>query len=371
VPTDGFNNEDRLLNPNMPNTKKNKKKWIIGLCLLTVLCISLVVFIFKNGYRLPQRDKHKQWQLFPNGSNPAILISPLDSLYVFALEPMLGTDLFLVSFQSDSIKFNDVNSGVRSFAIIDHRGKVKLRYDNDVTVSYDHQRVVITVTAYGQQKSPFYCDIYDLSSQKISRQVVSEIKLPQSLSSFAKGLVGDSITTNYNIRFQNSFFKNLRGLKSFEINYSPSDPTEKGYLIYTDPTGKLYSAPAERDGSFYALCPQCEGYVSLPPAFNHIINGTNIKQSDSSIIDRSNFRYGIDVGFSNHQGRVGIFYLNAYQTWLMYHTITMGNKSTSFKTEGGTKDQSYINFYQLNTVKNEQDTLYILADDRIWQVRQR
>ena len=353
----------------MPNTQKNKKKWIIGLCLLIVFCIAFPIFIFKNGYRLPQRDQHKQWPLFPNGSNPAILISPIDSLYVFALEPIPGTELFLVSFQTDSIKFNDVNSGVRSFAIIDHHGKFKLRYDNDVTVSYDNRRVVIMPTDYGQQKKPLYCDLYDLISQKISRQLVNEIKLPQSLSSYAKGLVGDSITANYRMRFQQGFFKNLRGLRSFEINYTPSDPTEKGYLIYTDPTGKLYSAPAERDGSFYSLCPQCEGYVSRPPVFNHTINGANIKQSDTSIIDRNNFRYGVDRGFSNHQGRIGIFYLNVYQTWLMYRTITIGKKSTSFKTEGGTKDQPYINFYQLNTVKNEQDTLYMLADSRIWQVR--
>ncbi len=234
-----------------------------------------------------------------------------------------------------------------------------------------NQRVVIMPTDYGQQKKPVYYEIYDLLSGKISRQLVSEIKLPQSLSSYANGLVGDSVTANYRMRFQNSFFKNLRGLKSFEINYAPSDPTEKGYLIYTDQNGKLYSAPAERDGSFYSLCPQCEGYVNQPPVFNHTINGTNIKQSDSSIIVRNNFRYGVDGGFSNHQGRIGIFYLNAYQTWLMYYTITIGNKSTSFKTEGGTKDRPYINFYQLNTVKNEQDTLYILADSRIWQVRPR
>ncbi len=84
APTDGFNNEDWLPTPDMPNTKKNKKKWIIGLCLLIILCIAFPIFIFKNGYRLPQRDQHKQWQLFPNGSNPAILISSIDSLYVFA-----------------------------------------------------------------------------------------------------------------------------------------------------------------------------------------------------------------------------------------------------------------------------------------------
>jgi hypothetical protein len=351
----------------MPAQKKHKRRWIIGIGIVASLCLLFVIFIFKNGYKLPQRDKHKNWKLFPFGSNASLQIRPIDGIYIFMLQPLTGTDLFLISFQTDSAKFHDVNSGVRVFAIIDHRGSIKLKYENDVSVYYDSSRVIIAETNYGQRKKPFYCDVYDLMLQKVSRQAVSEIVLTGGSQLFAKDPDGNKSQLK---KTQDSFFKSLHGVKAFDISYSPAAPAYRGYLIYTDGLGKLYSAPPQRDIDLYKLCPQCEGYYNAPPIFNAAVNGANIKLSDSSIIYENNFRYGIELGFSKHQGRIGIFYLSAYQTWLMYHTLTIGDKATSFKTEGSDKDRPYTSFYQLNTPQRAGDTLFFAANSRLWEARQ-
>jgi hypothetical protein len=70
---------------------------IIAIIAVTVVAAGFVLLSFSNGYKIPQRGKHKDWPEFPAGSNPDVVIAPVDSLYINSIERIGGTPYFTSS----------------------------------------------------------------------------------------------------------------------------------------------------------------------------------------------------------------------------------------------------------------------------------
>ena len=141
------------------------------------------------------------------------------------------------------------------------------------------------------------------------------------------------------------------------------------YGFYKDDKGNLYELENyNNDVQLDALSPQVSGYKLKAGDYSSKTVAPNIKMADKSIISDNEISNGGFSLFSTSNSNSNGIFFSFYQTWLMYYTATVGRHSTSFKLEGGEKDQPYTTFYQLNNTKRDTDTLLFVADSRVWMV---
>lgn len=351
--------------------KARKMGIIIVICTLIVLGISWTVLSFKSGYKIPESDKHKDWGYFPKGSNPDIVIKPLDSMYIYNLAGLEGTEYYPVQFTKDSVQFFDSNIGGQvRFGIMDGEGNLKVSYDKDVTAYIDGDQIIVIPVTYGNEKSPTACDVYNIKTLELKTEPIHLITLSEKYDSYSGPYSYEGGKEKYIEKYRTAFFENLEGVKSFEEKpiYQASDKN-RGYGLYKDKEGKLYQTDDYNDTySFDILSPQCNSYILPVSDFAVKTITQNIKEAETPIIYKNNLNSGVSIAYGSPNGGHDGLYFNYYQTWLMYYTINIGNTTTSFKVEGGEKDWPYIRFYQLNDVKTDQDTLYFIAEAKIWKV---
>lgn len=354
--------------------KARKMGIIIVICTLIILVIGWTVLSFKSGYKIPESDKHKHWSYFPKGSDSNVSIQPLDSMYIYNLAGIEGTEYYPVQFTKDSIEFYDSNIGGQVlFGIMDREGKLKAAYDKAVSAYIDGDRIIVIPATYGDEKPPTVCDVYNIKTLELKKEPINLIVLPEKYDSYSGPYSSEDGKERFIKKYRTPFFENLEGVKSFEEKpVYPASDKNRGYGLYKDKEGRLYQTDSyDNSYSLDILSPQCNSYTLTVSEFGVKTKTRNIKEAETPIIYKNNLNSGVSIAYGSPNGGHDGVYFNYYQTWLMYYTINIGSTTTSFKVEGGEKDWPYIRFYQLNDVKNDTDTLYFIAESKIWKVHKK
>jgi len=350
-----------------------KRSLLIFVGIVIGLGIGWVILCFSSGYKIPGRDKHKNWPVFPGSSNPQVALKAIPDLYIYNLEPIKNTPYYAIFFSRDSIQFHDSSiGGQHLFGIIDKTGKIKYETDKSVSAYLDNGRIIIREVNYEKQKYPVTCDVIDTATLTLSNAQINAMPVPLTYDEFSEIYYkSDQAQADFRTKYTTDFYKNLQGIAPIEQDpvYGDSDSLDRGYGFYKDHKGNLYELDDyNNDAQLDALSPQVSGYKLKPGDYTNKTIAPNIKLSDKSIISDNEITGGISTSYGKpNGGRDGIFF-SFYQTWLMYYTAIVGRNSTSFKLEGGQKDKPYITFYQLNQVKRDTDTLLFVADNRVWKV---
>lgn len=350
-----------------------KRSLLIFMGIVIGLGIGWVILCFTSGYKIPGRDKHKDWPLFPGSSNPQVALKAIPDLYIYNLEPIKNTSYYAIFFSRDSIQFYDSSiGGQHLFGIIDKTGKIKFETDKSVSAYLDNDRIIIKEVNYEKQKYPVTCDVINTTTLTVSKEQINAMPVPLTYDEFSEIYYkGDQAQADFRTKYTTDFYKNLQGIAPLEQDpvYSGGDSLDHGYGFYKDDKGNLYELEEyNNDAQLDALSPQVSGYKLKPGDYSYKTVAPNIKLSDKSIIINNEITNG---GFSffgtSNNNSDGILF-SFYQTWLMYYTANVGRHNTSFKLEGGDKDKPYTTFYQLNQPKRETDTLLFVADSRVWKV---
>jgi len=339
-----------------------KRSLLIFTGIIIGLGVGFIILCFDSGYKIPGRDKHKNWPMFPGGTNPRISISAVPDLYIFNLEAINDTPYYLVNFTRDSIQFHDSNiGGQHLFGIINSSGKFILEYKNNVTAFVDGKNIIIKEVSYETLKYPITCDVFNSATSSLSKVKINAIPMPLSYTDFSDIYYrNEQSQIDFKAKYSSDFYNELQGIASFEEGptYTSDTSAERGYSLYKDGKGNLYELEDYNNSyQLIVLNPKLSGYKLKPSDFNSNSIADQIKPADKSIII-DNEMAGGDKGF----------FFSFYQTWLMYYTATVGNKSTSFKLDGGEKDKPYITFYQLNKATREQDSLVVYADGKVYKL---
>ncbi|WP_306351169.1 hypothetical protein [Flavobacterium sp. '19STA2R22 D10 B1'] len=357
---------------NSGKKKFRKRMFIISIITVIILIVGWIILSFQSGYILPQRDQHKDWSYFPKSSNSNVSIRALDSLYIYNLEPIKGTENYLISFAKDSLRFGGGTEEV-FYGIINAQGDFKVQYDKAVTVYIDNDRIIFSEIIYGDNPDTTYCDVYDSKTLALKKEIIQSITLPETYDSYSGSYATDAGKELYIKKYRTAFFENLRGIKTFSDKaIYPASDKNRGFAIYSDKNGTLYQIQNSNDVySLDVLAPQCAGYDLELSAFEATTLSENIKMSSPPIVYKNNLNSGVSIGYGNPNSNGDEVYFRFYQTWLMYYTVTLGKTITSFKIEGGKKKYPYVRFYQLNTLKKDTDALYIVAKSRVWKIQKK
>lgn len=339
-----------------------KRGLIIFGCVVAALIVGYIVFMFACGYKIPGRDKHKNWPYFPGSSNPEMVLASIPNLYIYNIEPLPNTAYYIVHFTRDSLQFHDSNlGGMQNFGIVDSKGNFKVEYIKSTTEFMDGDRIIVKENTYGDEKLPVTCDFIDSKTLAKTEGVITKIPLPATKEEFDEHYGTDEGQTSFKQKYQSAFFKNLSGVKSIEAdnNYDGSD--YRGYSLYKDESGKLYQTTSYDDGmQLDMLSPQVSGYTPPKKTNDSKSKTPNIQQSGESIILYNDVNSGMGGSYS-------VFY-EYHQTWLLYYSATIGKNTTSFKLEGSDKDHAYTTFYQLNKATADRDTLVFFADGKLYRL---
>lgn len=348
----------------------SKMAWIV-ITIILVLFSAYILLALKNGYRFPDRDKHRDWKAFPQGSNPKITITPLENLYISNLQAIPGTSCYMIFYSTDSTSFHDNNAGAgfSHFGIINDRGELKATFQEQSQVYYDDKRIMIVKTDYESNKSDT-CEVFEPLTMTTHLQIIHTLQLPETLAHFAGGQPAD--TAAYVKKYQNAFFGSLRGVRWFEERaISPYNRNRsRGYGLYTDAAGMLYRADSYSKYDLGLLSPGSRNYELEQSAFVSATSGESILMPDPPALHKNDIRCGYSIGFGKPNGSGGGFYFFVNHTWVMYYTARVGHSTTSFKEEGPEKGEPYTKLYQLNRPQNANDPLVIIANNRIWQLRE-
>jgi hypothetical protein len=339
-----------------------KRSLLIVTGVVIGLGVGFVILCFDSGYKIPGRDKHKNWPIFPGSSNPDISINAVPDLYIFNLEAINGTPYYLVNFTRDSIQFHDRNiGGQHLLGIIDNSGKFILEYKNNVTAFVNGKNIIIKEVSYETLKYPINCDVFNIATLSLSKAKINAIPMPLAYNDFSDLYYkNEHSQIDFKVKYGSDFYDNLQGIASFEESpaYAGDTSAERGYSLYKDNKGNLYEVEDYNNNfQLSVLNPQLMGYKLKPSDLNSKSISENIKPADKSIIIDNDMAGG-DKGWL----------FSFYQTWRMYYTATVGNHSTSFKLDGGEKDKPYIKFYQLNRASRNHDTLVLVADGKVYRL---
>lgn len=349
-----------------------KRGWIITFSIFALIIAVFITASFMNGYRIPQWDKHSDWNEFPKGSNPDVVIDSIVGVTITNIDTALNSDHYFVHYFADTLNYYDaINSGPISFGIMDKQCKIKVRYNEKVSVYLDDTRLIVINQASENDSAALFCDVYNVKTLQKSRQEIHSLKMPPRFKYYPGA--GEPVYTpeTFYKKYRDNFFDDLKGIKSLEEN-TPGENVDRGYILFTDKNGKLYRLKDyEDDTTLGILCKNCDSY-KYTGTVHYKTSTKNIVLRDESILWENNLNSGLSLGFGNPNGNGNDgFYFYYYPTWLMYYDIHIGNQTTSFKAEGGAKDKPYLEFLQLNEPKSSSDTLYFAADNKLWKVYRR
>lgn len=360
------NIRNRYLAKDTLQRKASRKKGLIIFgCVVALLIVAYITFIFACGFKIPGRDRHKNWPYFPGSSNKEIILKADPDLYIYNIEPLKNTPYYLIHFTRDSIQFYNSNvGGMEYFGIIDNSGNFKVTYNKSTMQFTDGSRVIVKDEMYGDDaKLPQTCDVYDIKTLFRTEEQINNIPIPATKEEFDEAYGTEHGQTRFKEKYQTAFFKNLTGIRSIETKsdryYGGGD--YRGYTVYKDDNGKLYKTASYDDSSqLDLLSPQVAGYTLSKSDTPDKSKASNILPSGESIILYNDVNSGIGSGYN-------LFY-EYHQTWLLYYTAFIGRNSTSFKLEGSDRDTPYTDFYQLNKVSKDNDTLIFVAENKLWRL---
>jgi heme/copper-type cytochrome/quinol oxidase subunit 2 len=361
-----FTRKSYLAKNNNERKRSRKLTYTILAVVSVILLIGWIILCFRVGYVIPGRDKHKDWKFFPEGNNPQVAIKAIDSIYIYTIENIKGTENYMLFFATDSVKFSDYNSSDRiNFGIIDNKGNFKIRTNEDVSVYADREYIYVMTDSYGDDE-PKTCERYDAKTLTMSTEDILPIPMPEQFDIYSDEAGKEA----YKKAHQTDFFRTLTGIRSFDKDpiFEGSDK-ERGHILYKGNDNKLYRLADHEDSYSLRLLCDCTDYSKDVSEHIKEPEAPSVVMADEPNVSDNHFNGGFSIGFGNPTGGHTGPYFNIYQSWTFYYTATISKGvQTSFKVEGGNKNWPYQRFYQLNTTKSAGDTLYIVADSRIWKL---
>jgi hypothetical protein len=340
-----------------------KKGLVIFGCVVLLFLVGFIALVFACGYKIPGRDRHKNWPHFPGSSSEAMVIKADPNLHIYQIKPIANTPFYTVYFTTDSLHLDNGNvNNTRYFGIMDNKGRFRVKYENSTLQFWDGNRIIVKKDIYGDDaKLPEPCDVYDLQTLTKTEEVINPVPLPATKAEYNEAAGTEQGQTRFKEKYHNDFFDNLSGVPSIVYSDYYSDNDYRGYTLYKDTTGKLYKTASYDDSLLLeTLSPQVTGYTPVKDSTANKNTAPNIKRAGESVITYNNANGGV---YSSS----GIFY-EFHQTWLLYYTAFVGSNTTCFKLEGSDKDCPYTNFYQLNEASKDMDTLLFVAENKVYRL---
>jgi hypothetical protein len=339
-----------------------KRNYIVLGCVVTGLVIAYVAIMFACGYKLPGRDRHKNWPYFPGSSNPEMVLTPVPNLYIYNIQPIEKTPYFLVHFTRDSVLYHEVSvgGGMHNFGITDSNGNFKIEYPKSTVEFMDGENIIVKEDNYSEGKLPAWCDVIDLKTLTINKVQINKIPLAATKEDLDKAYGTEKERIRFKEKYQTEFFRKLKGVESIESDKYSAGGNYRGYVLFKDSNGHFYQTATYDETSLLdILSPQVAGYTSPKNAFGLESKAPNIKPTGEPIILYNDANGGL--------GSSGLYY-EYHQTWLLYYSAVVGQNVTSFKIEGSDKNAPYTTFYQLNKAARNSDTLVFVADGKIYKL---
>ncbi|MFC4212957.1 hypothetical protein ACFOWA_17310 [Pedobacter lithocola] len=333
-----------------------RKKIIIGILLFLGLFCGIC---FYWGYTIPQKDKHKDWIFFPEDKDTE-----------FAIEKTgICIDPFQLHFPSlkGSIILNQDEDKYYSTTIVDeHYRTVKiLPKAKSFYIDSANHRIILDESSLDNDSTSQLFG-YDLKNfEKSGPLIINKHPIKETFREFvnrknytyvpADSKRDEQWTAEYiaGKPKETNFYKKLSAVTELSNMYD-----ELNVHCYTDNNGQLFDiedAESFTDRihdiweSLYLLFPNYDKETTglLPRDYIRFI------ESDKPSV-YSNFLY------------VGVFFSPIeFRQWnINYYSIKFGNKSFNFKDMED--DDNY--FEQLNTPKNEKDTLFMFGSQSVYQV---
>ena len=314
---------------------------------------------FLMGYRIPQRDKHRDWIFIPENKDPFFEIEKTDIKTDFVLHIPNYKGYVLLLKNGD---FITVTAITEKGKVVKLFPKIKSFYIDSV-----NQRFILSEEIYTSDTdlknnliSYRFVDFQKQESLQLKDFIIVETQAEFlrrkgfSIKDFAnddKKRAFDSLYLNEKGKEAN-FYKTLYPVTKVSIEYEALD-TE----FYTNKNGQLFTVEKTKVktnnihevwNSLYPLFPNYNKKMSAQTLTKNI--NTYVKIEEPTM--ESNFIYSkyLHVSFKQHN--------------ISYFSIPFGTKNFNFKY----KDRTVAYPEQLNIPKNDTDTLACMIDKTLYTI---
>lgn len=347
-----------------------------------VLLILFFAFCFKIGYKLPQRDLHKDWPLLGENNNPNYMI-----------EPTIGLNA-VVSLSSSKLL---MLINFAQMVVVDSNGTVLRKFEDIDALYIDsyHSRLITqkAVRINEMSNSTYYLS-YDLKDFREQCVDLIDYTLAESFDDFVRSK-GQTLDYAGDATKQDSVRERLlaRQYKAAQIKdavfFSTLHHVQRlrdynGGIertnYFTDPNGKLFDIRPPQDssytdfhGSMKILYPD---FSEAPDIQLHEGHSPNFHIADQPTIAGNDFEFysGISM-MSPTGGNSSPMQLYFEQNYLHYYAVNIKDSTVHFKI----LDRVHIlyvkdkvtSFLQLNTPKSDKDTLAFISGGKLYKVYQR
>jgi len=352
------------------------------LIILGVLLIIFIAFCFKIGYKLPQRDFHKDWPLLDENTDPNYSIEPITR---FNTAVKLGSSGLLMLIN------------LKELVLIDSNGTLLRKFEasDDIYIDGLNNRLI---TRNYIRKDGVPTEYYvEFNLKDFSKHPVDLVDYPlaENFVDFAQ-LKGQTLAYGDSITHRDSINNSLLAsqYKAAHIKDVVLFGTLQPIVRLTDigggPIGLRYFANGK--GKFYHIRPLIDtlGYSSFhesmqvlgPALFNtpdielDQRHRSNFHIADRPTIAGNSFQFdsGINIGHptggSSHPMSM---YFN--QNYLFYFSVNIKDSTYHFKISDKIPtlyvQAEVTSFRQLNTPRSDKDTLAFTYNGTLYKFYQR
>ena len=326
---------------------------------ISVIIIILIAIVFLMGYRLPQRDKHKDWVFVPENKDSFFEIEKTNLKIDFVLS--------IPNYKGYIVLLKD-GDYIRATAITE-KGKTIKQFPKtkDFYIDSLNHRLIFSKEIY-KSDTLFKKQLigYHLSDhKKIENLEIKDFTIEETLDEFLKRknfsvkdfpddddkkILDNAYLTDKTV--EANFYKTLYPVTKISIAYEALD-TE----FYTNKDGELYNVEKTRINtdninniwdSLYSLFPNYKKSMNAHTLNKEILT---YKEVDTPTRE-SNF---VHTHFLNISFR---------QNYIKYFQIPFGNKNFNFKV----KEKTFAFPKQLNIPRNTTDTLGCIINDELYWI---
>lgn len=360
-------------------TRKNIKIVVF----LLIVIAAFIAYSFHIGYKIPQKDKHKDWPEYPNHSNKDLIIKA-DKKEILNFTTIPKSNLLLIYYKNPDSTNN-------TYGVMRRNGKliIDLGYYTTVYIDEYHNRLIAESFENGHS-STFVA--YDTKAFNLLPAKYINAKVDQSFDAYLKTERGLEKTDSDGYKqtlialkpgetkdyFKGKYIKKNAKfailLKNLKALYPFNDEQQDGYrnagYVKTNQNGAIYKFDYldKQKESIEILCRSFFDDVfrekkGKPNLANHI------STPDSSVIVANNFDAGFGLYTHGSAGSGGgsgpLLDPKFEQTYLCYYKLRLHTLTTFFKQD---KRKSNVAVYgiELNEPKSDNDTLVFLTGSRLF-----
>ena len=358
-------------------SRKNIKIFVFFL----IAIAALIAYSFHIGYKIPQKDKHKDWPEYPNHSNKDLIIKA-DKKEILNFTTIPKSDLLLIYYKNP-------DSANHTYGVMSRNGKLVIDFGYNTTVYIDeyHNRL-IAENSSGRDSYRFA--VYDSKTFKRLPTRYKNVNIDQSFDQYLKKERGVEKTDSTGFKqlvielkpgetealFKEKYIKKNANfallLKNLKALYAFNDVQLDGYrsagYTKTDQNGVIYKFDYLEKESIEILCKNF-----FDDAFredkNKPTNANHISTPDSSIVVANNFDSGLGIYTRGSAGSGGgsgpLLDPKFEQIYLDYFQLRLHQLKTFFKQDNR-KGHTAVYGMELNEPKSDNDTLVFLTESRLY-----